>query len=628
MTTKYNNVYINETATITGPYEKKGPLHGYFDKGYDDFYFGTPSWEQAESKLITDSIDLLLAKADKTRFDIDLHISGDLLNQITSSNFASTTLGIPYLGIYNACATSVEGLIIGANMIEAKQIKNCICTTSSHNNSAEKQFRYPVEYGGPKPKTATFTTTVTPSTTNIKATASGTAVGADGTVAAVTGYASPGKTAVLGTDATFSTSVTPSTTRIKATASGTAVGADGTASAVTGYAAPVTEDALGSETTFETVVSTTKSNIKATASGTTVGASGTDTFVKSYPGTTSKLATTTIKGVSGTTSASDVSHTSKKLATTTVKGIANNTSATLTLSMGSGNEAETLIIGGTGFSSNTYTATNTTSEDKTVATGSLVATSTTSNVGGTVVDTVTETARTVATANSSATTVATGSLAANASGATVMTGLGTATTASAVTGVQVTAQPTIALSTASSAGTGTVSVVSNVDSASTHVDSATIVSAITDLGTPTTQSVLTGVKVTAQPTIALATGAATGTGVISVATGISSASTTINSADTVNAITSLGTPTTSNVLTCVKVTSQPTIALATGATAGTGVISVATGISSASTTTNSKDEATAITALGAATAAGQSITVGTNDKVKVAKYTDLSVSVS
>lgn len=159
MTTKYNNVYINETATITGPYEKKGPLHGYFDKGYDDFYFGMPSWEQAESKLITDSIDVLLSKADKTKFDIDLHISGDLLNQITSSNFASSTLGIPYLGIYNACATSVEGLIIGANMIEARQIKNCICTTSSHNNSAEKQFRYPVEYGGPKPKTATFTTT-------------------------------------------------------------------------------------------------------------------------------------------------------------------------------------------------------------------------------------------------------------------------------------------------------------------------------------------------------------------------------------------------------------------------------------------------------------------------------------
>lgn len=159
MTIKYDNVYINETSTVTGPYEKKGPLHGYFDKGYDDFYFGMPTWEQAEGKLIEDSVDILLSKLGKTRFDIDLHISGDLLNQTVASNYAAADLGIPYLGIYNACATSVEGIIIGSNMIEAGQIKNCICSVSSHNNAAEKQFRYPVEYGGPKPKTTTFTTT-------------------------------------------------------------------------------------------------------------------------------------------------------------------------------------------------------------------------------------------------------------------------------------------------------------------------------------------------------------------------------------------------------------------------------------------------------------------------------------
>ena len=155
MTIKYENVYINETSTVTGPYEKKGPLHGYFDKGYDDFYFGMPTWEQAEGKLIEDSVDILLSKLGKTRFDIDLHISGDLLNQTVASNYAAADLGIPY----NACATSVEGIIIGSNMIEARQIKNCICSVSSHNNAAEKQFRYPVEYGGPKPKTTTFTTT-------------------------------------------------------------------------------------------------------------------------------------------------------------------------------------------------------------------------------------------------------------------------------------------------------------------------------------------------------------------------------------------------------------------------------------------------------------------------------------
>lgn len=93
-------------------------------------------------------------------------------------------------------------------------------------------------------------------------------------------------------------------------------------------------------------------------------------------------------------------------------------------------------------------------------------------------------------------------------------------------------------------------------------------------------------------------------------------------------MTGLGTASTGSALTGVKVTAQPTIALATGATAATGVISVATGISSASTTTNEKDEVTAITGVGTATAAAQTITVGTNDKVAVAKYGDLSVSVS
>lgn len=159
MTFKYKNVYINETSTVTGPYEKNGPLSTYFDKSFNDFYFGKKTWEQAESKLIEESVDMLLSKIGRTRFDIDLFISGDLLNQIAASNYAASNLKIPYLGVYNACATSVEGLIIGANMIEAKQIKNCICTVSSHNNAAEKQFRYPVEYGGPKPKTTTFTTT-------------------------------------------------------------------------------------------------------------------------------------------------------------------------------------------------------------------------------------------------------------------------------------------------------------------------------------------------------------------------------------------------------------------------------------------------------------------------------------
>ena len=157
MTLKYNNVYINGSSTVVGPYESKGPLGNYFDLAFHDLYFKKKTWEQAESYLIEEAVRILLTKAKGKK--IDVHISGDLLNQLTPSNYAASKIKLPFLGVYSACATSVEGMIIGSNMIESKQIKNCVCTVSSHNNSAEKQFRNPVEYGGPKPKRATFTVT-------------------------------------------------------------------------------------------------------------------------------------------------------------------------------------------------------------------------------------------------------------------------------------------------------------------------------------------------------------------------------------------------------------------------------------------------------------------------------------
>ena len=159
MTFKYKNVYINNTETIAGPFEKEGPLSKYYDKKYHEFYFGEKTWEQSEIKILTESIKLLLKKENKTVKDIELFISGDLLNQLVASNYTASKYDIPYLGIYNACATSVEGLIIASNMIEAKQVNNIVVSTSSHNNTAEKQFRYPIEYGGPKPKSTTFTVT-------------------------------------------------------------------------------------------------------------------------------------------------------------------------------------------------------------------------------------------------------------------------------------------------------------------------------------------------------------------------------------------------------------------------------------------------------------------------------------
>lgn len=159
MTFKYNNVYINEVSTITGPKEGEGPLSKFFDKSYSEYYMGSDTWEQAEIKMNTENIDLLLNKCNRSKKDVDIFISGDLLNQIVASSYAASTLNIPYMGIYSACATSTEGIIIASNMIEGGLINNSIVNVSSHNNASEKQFRYPVEYGGPKPITQTFTVT-------------------------------------------------------------------------------------------------------------------------------------------------------------------------------------------------------------------------------------------------------------------------------------------------------------------------------------------------------------------------------------------------------------------------------------------------------------------------------------
>lgn len=160
MTIKFDNIYIKDASTVVGPYEKDGPLSKYFDKSYSkDLYFNQKTWEQAEIKILSDSIDILLNKVNKQKNDIDLFIAGDLLNQIAASNYASSYFGVPYLGIYSACATSCEGIIIGASLLSNNQINNCVCSVSSHNMAAEKQFRNPTEYGAPKPKTATFTCT-------------------------------------------------------------------------------------------------------------------------------------------------------------------------------------------------------------------------------------------------------------------------------------------------------------------------------------------------------------------------------------------------------------------------------------------------------------------------------------
>lgn len=160
MTTKYNNVYIEDTYTICGNYENDGPLSKYFDKKYEkDLYFGEKSWEKAEVHLLKEANKNLIKKNKLKEEDIDLLISGDLQNQIATSDYMARDFNIPFIGIFEACATMGEGLVLASTFLEGKMAKKIIVSTSSHNMVAEKQFRNPTEYGTPKPKTATFTAT-------------------------------------------------------------------------------------------------------------------------------------------------------------------------------------------------------------------------------------------------------------------------------------------------------------------------------------------------------------------------------------------------------------------------------------------------------------------------------------
>lgn len=158
MTFYYKNVYLNNTSCVTGPYEKKGPLGDYFDRSYKDLYCGEKSFEKGEIRLVKDSLSILLRKSNMSKDNIDLVVGGDLLNQITASTYGSVGIG-DFIGVYGACSSSVLGMIIISNFIESGFINRGISLVSSHNMTSEKQFRYPTEYGAPRPLSSTFTAT-------------------------------------------------------------------------------------------------------------------------------------------------------------------------------------------------------------------------------------------------------------------------------------------------------------------------------------------------------------------------------------------------------------------------------------------------------------------------------------
>lgn len=152
-------VCVFSTGSIVGDMENLGPLNGRFDVVLEDDTWGEKSWEKAEQKMFETSVRMAAQKGLLNVKDIDCLLSGDLLNQITTSNFTARNLGIPYIGLYGACSTMTESLLLGAMLIDGGFADCAACGASSHFSTAERQFRTPLELGNQTTPTSQRTVT-------------------------------------------------------------------------------------------------------------------------------------------------------------------------------------------------------------------------------------------------------------------------------------------------------------------------------------------------------------------------------------------------------------------------------------------------------------------------------------
>ncbi|MEF9895132.1 MAG: stage V sporulation protein AD [Clostridia bacterium] len=150
---------IRASAAIGGGKEGAGPLGADFDLITQDDLMGQDTWEQAESEMSLRAVELCLSKGGLTSGAVEALLCGDLLNQIIASGFAARQLGAPFIGLYGACSTMVEALVLGTALVDAGFRKNCVCAASSHFCAAERQYRYPLELGNQRPPSAQWTAT-------------------------------------------------------------------------------------------------------------------------------------------------------------------------------------------------------------------------------------------------------------------------------------------------------------------------------------------------------------------------------------------------------------------------------------------------------------------------------------
>lgn len=150
---------IAAVASVVGPREGEGPLRDLFDLVCDDTLCGEMSWEKAETKMLRQAADIALTKAGLEDSQVDFFLAGDLLNQIISSSFTARDRDVPYLGLYGACSTIGEALAIGSFLISGGFGRNVLIASSSHHDTAERQYRYPTEFGYQRVPTSQWTVT-------------------------------------------------------------------------------------------------------------------------------------------------------------------------------------------------------------------------------------------------------------------------------------------------------------------------------------------------------------------------------------------------------------------------------------------------------------------------------------
>lgn len=146
-------------ASIVGEMEGQGPLAPYFDQIETDPAFGQSSWEEGESEMVRRAVSTAITKSGLSTEDIKYIFGGDLLGQLIGSTFGLKDFNIPVFGLYGACSTCGESLSLAAMTVAAGYAENAIAVTSSHYGGAEKQFRFPLEYGNQRPLSATWTVT-------------------------------------------------------------------------------------------------------------------------------------------------------------------------------------------------------------------------------------------------------------------------------------------------------------------------------------------------------------------------------------------------------------------------------------------------------------------------------------